>query len=92
MKKGAAEIIVFGRVQGVGYRYYCYRKALGLNLNGWVKNNFDGSVATFAEGDITAVEDYIEELKTGCHGSKVEKMDVVWSDYSGQYDSFEIMI
>jgi len=92
VKNGAVEINVFGRVQGVGYRYFCYRKALSLNLNGWVKNNFDGSVSTFAEGDMTAVEGYVEELKTGCHGSKVEKMDVVWKDYSGQYVSFEIMI
>lgn len=92
MKKGAAEINVFGRVQGVGYRYFCYRRALNLNLNGWVKNNYDGSVSTFVEGDMSSVEDYIEELKTGCHGSKVEKMDVDWREGTGQYDNFEIML
>ncbi|MGH7332984.1 MAG: acylphosphatase, partial [Candidatus Rokuibacteriota bacterium] len=34
----AAEIVVEGRVQGVGFRNYVQRKAALLGLNGYVMN------------------------------------------------------
>ena len=37
-------IIFYGRVQGVGFRYYAVQKANQLGLTGWVKNLYDGSV------------------------------------------------
>ena len=36
-------IIFYGRVQGVGFRYYAVQKANQLGLTGWVKNLYDGS-------------------------------------------------
>jgi acylphosphatase len=41
---------VRGRVQGVGYRAGCHRKAVDLGLGGWVRNRSDGSVELEAEG------------------------------------------
>ena len=38
----AAEILVEGHVQGVGYRDYARRRASGLALRGWVMNLRDG--------------------------------------------------
>ena len=40
----AAEIVVEGRVQGVGFRNYVQRKAALLGLNGYVMNMKDGKV------------------------------------------------
>lgn len=40
----AAFIHVFGRVQGVGFRYYTNMKALELHIKGFVENKPDGSV------------------------------------------------
>jgi hypothetical protein len=39
-----------GRVQGVGFRYTAVSLAQNLDLTGWVKNEFDGSVSLVAEG------------------------------------------
>jgi acylphosphatase len=43
-------MIVEGRVQGVGFRTSCHRRALELGLRGWVRNRPDGSVEVQAEG------------------------------------------
>lgn len=46
----AARYQIFGRVQGVGYRYFAQRLGQDLQLRGWVKNLADGSVAVAALG------------------------------------------
>ncbi len=47
---------VFGEVQGVGFRAFVLRRAMGLGLTGWVRNRFDGSVELIAEGSRVALE------------------------------------
>ena len=90
MTHTAAEVHVSGYVQGVGYRYFCYRRARDLGLCGWVRNEPDGSVALVAEGDRGSLEALITELKLGPPGSSVTRIDVTWRECSGDYDGFEI--
>ncbi|MGC8846782.1 MAG: acylphosphatase, partial [Candidatus Hydrogenedens sp.] len=40
--KSRVYIVIYGIVQGVGYRYSTYRKALQLGITGWVHNKNDG--------------------------------------------------
>jgi acylphosphatase len=35
---------VTGRVQGVGFRYFVYREATTMGIDGWVRNRADGTV------------------------------------------------
>ena len=51
-------IIFYGRVQGVGFRYYAVQKANQLGLTGWVKNLYEGSVEMEVEGQ----EELIDQL------------------------------
>ncbi|RLD95512.1 MAG: acylphosphatase, partial [Bacteroidetes bacterium] len=44
------EIVVHGRVQGVGFRYAARNQARSLGLKGWVENQPDGSVRTLVQG------------------------------------------
>lgn len=43
-------IIASGRVQGVGFRYFVLLKANTLNLTGTVRNQSNGNVEIFAQG------------------------------------------
>jgi len=86
----AAELRVIGYVQGVGFRYFCYRKAVGLGILGWVRNEPDGSVALFAEGDRDAVEAFIAELKSGSSTSAISEVSVTWTKPTGQFHDFNI--
>ena len=45
-------IIFKGRVQGVGFRYFCYTEANKMNLTGYVRNLYDGNVEMEVQGDM----------------------------------------
>ena len=57
-EKVRKHIFFYGRVQGVGFRYYAVQKANQLGLTGWVKNLYDGSVEMEVEGQ----EELIDQL------------------------------
>jgi len=65
-------LVISGRVQGVGYRYFAQKKALALNITGWVKNNFNKTVEIAAQCDEKSLEIFINELKKGPLMSKVD--------------------
>lgn len=67
----AYEIIVKGKVQGVGFRYFVKQKADILGVNGWVKNNYDGTVEIFAEGKEKNIEMLINYCEQGNSHSRV---------------------
>ncbi|MGQ9853407.1 MAG: acylphosphatase [Candidatus Oleimicrobiaceae bacterium] len=88
--KVRATIIVKGMVQGVGFRYYAYRHAKALGLQGYVRNMWDGSVTSEVEGERGMVEEYIKALTVGPRLASVRDVDVKWEEYSGEFTDFEI--
>jgi acylphosphatase len=61
-KKTGMHIIASGRVQGVGYRYYCMETARSLGLKGWVMNMNDGSVELEVTGEEDVIKKFIAEI------------------------------
>lgn len=57
--------IVYGRVQGVGFRYFVQRHAVKLGLKGWVRNNEDGTVETLVVGDEEKISQMLKLLHEG---------------------------
>lgn len=86
----AAEILVEGDVQGVGYRDFAQRKALQLGLSGYVMNLKNGSVRVRAEGPREAIEELARDLEKGPPLAHVEKMSVMWLPPTGRFASFGI--
>jgi len=84
------EISVFGIVQGVGFRYFTRSHARKLNINGFVENMPDGSVQIVAEGDKKAIEDFIEIVKKGPYGARVDRVEVEFSTPTNEFVDFEV--
>ena len=85
-----AHLIIEGRVQGVWFRDSTRNEATRLNLTGWVKNRFDGSVELVAEGPREEVKKLIEWGHHGPPGARVTMVHEIKEDYTGEFDSFRI--
>ena len=81
---------VYGRVQLVMYRDFTQRKAKKLGLTGYVINQKDKTVKVVAEGKEKELKEIINKCYNGPILAKVEKIDIDWKDYTGQFDKFEI--
>ena len=83
------KIIIKGKVQGVGYRYNAQAMAHKLNLCGFVRNQFDESVLTHAEGEEENIHRFIEWCNTGPRLADVTEVIAEEQDPKG-YQTFEI--
>ena len=70
------EILVFGRVQGVGFRAACMRKARYWQLRGRVQNLPDGSVRIVLNGDEELCTKFIAWCRDGSSFSWVERIEL----------------
>lgn len=69
-------VLITGKVQGVGYRFWTVNQAEKLGINGWVRNLADGSVEAVFEGDSQAIEQMIQACYTGSRAAVVEHVKV----------------
>ena len=58
-------VIVEGRVQGVGFRWFVRQEARRLGVAGWVRNLPDGSVELTAGGERSAVRRLLDHVRVG---------------------------
>jgi acylphosphatase len=66
--------VVTGRVQGVSYRASTQEAAERAKLVGWVRNRRDGAVEGEAEGEDAAIARFVEWLRHGPTGARVDEL------------------
>ena len=81
-------IYFYGRVQGVGFRYYAVQKAGQLGLAGWVRSRYDGSVEMEVEGAETDIDQMILFLQNRTY-IWIEDMRVKSMSLEGEYGFYE---
>jgi acylphosphatase len=81
---------IYGRVQGVNFRYNTQKKAHALGLNGWVSNRSDGSVEVVAEGDKELLQKLLGFLKKGPPAARVHRVQEDWGEATGEFDRFRV--
>jgi acylphosphatase len=72
----AVLVRVCGRVQRVGYRRFVLDSAQELGLSGYVRNERDGSVTVFAQGEDAVVERFIETIRSPPPPAQVRSVEV----------------
>ena len=71
----AIRLLVRGRVQGVGFRWFVREAARAAGVAGWVRNNPDGSVEIVASGDAARLASLRDAVRRGPPGSQVARLD-----------------
>ncbi len=91
MKLQSVHLIVSGRVQGVGFRYFAEEIASRFHITGYVKNLGNGDVEIFAEGEENNLKNFYQGIKKGPALSRVINIEEDWNNLdTKQYHSFHI--
>ncbi|MFT6791940.1 MAG: acylphosphatase [Cellvibrionaceae bacterium] len=72
----AVRIHISGQVQGVFYRATAREQAQNLRLNGWIKNEIDGSVMAHIQGESQALDQWLQWARQGPETAKVSGIDI----------------
>ena len=84
------EAVVYGVVQGVGFRWHTRQVGRRLNLKGYVRNRYDGTVEVVAEGSEQALREFLYYLEAGPSAAVVHGVDVKWLPAGGSLCGFEV--
>ncbi len=76
----AKQLVIAGRVQGVGYRDWMVAEATRLGVDGWVRNTPDGAVEALVYGDTAAVEELLRLCRRGPRMAAVSRITETWAD------------
>jgi acylphosphatase len=92
---GQAEIVrvhawVQGRVQAVGFRAFVQQNAIQIGVTGWVRNVGYDTVEAVAEGTREQIERFLQMVKSGPLGSRVEDSREEWEAVTGEFVSFRV--
>jgi acylphosphatase len=87
----AAEIVVEGYVQGVGFRAFVQRRAASLGLSGYAMNLTDGRrVRVHVEGPRGPIEELVQHLEQGPRLARVEHVSVRWLEPTHRFGAFDV--
>ena len=70
-------VLISGRVQGVGFRYYTRQKAEEIGLTGWVQNLPDGRVEAEFQGDEAMVSAILRWCERGPTLANVRDVETI---------------
>lgn len=90
MKK--IKMYVYGRVQGVGFRYMTKMVADQLKIAGIVQNEIDGSVYIEANGPQKEIDQFIQLVKASPSPSgRVDHVDLIEDDALPERKKFSVI-
>ena len=76
-------LIISGKVQGVGFRYWMQNLATNNNISGWVKNISSGDVEALVIGQEEEIQKLIKQCKIGPNSAAIQNVHI--NDYKEDY-------
>lgn len=86
----AVHIIVYGHVQGVGFRYFVQKIALAVDVVGWVRNRGEGTVEIWAEGPRAVLDGLVQGVRKGPRPGLVSRLELNWYNPKHTFGGFNI--
>jgi acylphosphatase len=90
--KERIHVWVKGRVQGVGFRAYVQSNALQIGVTGWVRNVGYDTVEAVAEGSAEQIARFLEMVKRGPTGSRVDEARDERGAATGEFNAFVVKL
>ena len=84
------DLVIYGRVQGVGYRYSAKKKAQLLGIRGSVQNLGDGSVFVTAQGEKEAMANFVGWCYKGPPGALVRNIEKIQGN-TEEFSEFRVL-
>ena len=75
-------LLLNGRVQGVGFRWFVREAARRHRLAGWVRNRPDGSVELEVSGEDGAYNEFLGTIREGPPGARVDDVRELTSNHA----------
>lgn len=69
-------MIAEGRVQGVGFRFFCMRLAMERNLTGSANNLANGMVEIFVQGEPEDLNWFVSRVREGDRFIRVDDLSI----------------
>jgi acylphosphatase len=85
-----AHVWVTGRVQGVGFRAHVEHYGRQIGVTGWVRNVGYDTVEIVAEGEREKVDAFVQMVKQGPVGSRVDESRIEWENPTGEFREFGV--
>jgi acylphosphatase len=89
MKK-AYTILIQGRVQGVGFRWFTQQNAQRFSIEGHVINLDSGDVEVFAQGDEENIQEFMAQLKKGPSFARVTNVIINDENINNNLNYFKV--
>jgi acylphosphatase len=86
----ARRLLIGGRVQRVGFRFFAEERAAIEGVHGWIRNLPDGRVEAYLEGDREAVDRVEGALRRGPSGARVDSVSVDDQVPTGRATGFSV--
>ena len=87
MKK---HIVITGKVQGVGFRYWMQNLAIENNISGWIKNKTSGDVEALIIGQEKEIRELIKLCEMGSGSAIVDRVQINNYDKDYSKEGFDI--
>jgi acylphosphatase len=86
----ARRFLVYGRVHGVGFRWFVEREAHILQIAGWVRNNPNGTVEVLAMGTREQLAGLLSRLHEGPRAARVDRVEEFDAEPVAGVSSFQV--
>lgn len=84
-------LLIKGKVQGVGLRWFIQGLANKFSIKGFAENLKDGDVLVLGQGEEENLYKWLEKLKQPPAFCEIDKIEIEWLKTDKEFTDFEVL-